>query len=43
MMPNLYTQHAVPWYQWVDDVQIWGGFPTAAPGDPWYDPPYAPH
>jgi hypothetical protein len=43
MMPNLYTQHPVPWYQWVDDVQIWGGFPTAGPGDPWYDPPYAPH
>jgi hypothetical protein len=41
MMP-LYTDHAVPWYQWVDDLQIWAGFPTAAPGDPWYDPPYAP-
>ena len=27
----------------IDDVQIWQGFPTAASGDPWYDPPYAPH
>jgi hypothetical protein len=33
MMP-LYTEHPVPWYQWVDDLQIWGGFPTAAPGGP---------
>ncbi len=43
MIPNLYSGSRYPIYQWVDDVQIWNGFPTAAPGDRWYDPPYAPH
>jgi hypothetical protein len=40
---NLYGGGRLPIHQWVDDVQIWDGFPTAAAGDPWYDPPYAPH
>jgi hypothetical protein len=39
----LYSGSAFPIEQWHDDVQIWSGFPTASPGDPWYDPPYAPH
>ena len=30
MMPNLYASTAYPIYQWVDDVQIWDGFPTDA-------------
>jgi hypothetical protein len=38
-----YSGGATPYYQWVDDVQIWSTFPTAAPGDAWYDPPYASH
>ena len=40
---QLYTGGAYPVFQYTDDVQIWSGFPTAAPGDPWYDPPYGPH
>jgi len=40
---QLYTDAAYPVFQWTDDYQIWSGFPTAAPGDPWFDPPYAPH
>ena len=27
MMPNLYSSTAYPIYQWIDDVQIWDGFP----------------
>jgi len=27
----------------MDDIQVWNAFPTAQQGDPWYDPPYAPH
>ena len=42
-MNILYTGGAVPVYQWIDDMQIWSNFPTASPGDPWYDPPYGPH
>jgi hypothetical protein len=30
MMPNLYSSTAYPIYQWVDDVQIWDGFPSDA-------------
>ena len=30
MMPNLYSSTAYPIYQWVDDVQIWDGFPPDA-------------
>jgi len=30
MMPNLYSGGAYPIYQWVDDVQIWDGFPPDA-------------
>ena len=43
MVSQLYSGSTYPIYQWMDDVQIWKGFPTASPGDPWYDPPYAPH
>jgi len=43
MMNQLYSGSAYPIYQWVDDVQMWSTFPTAASGDAWYDPPYAPH
>jgi hypothetical protein len=43
MVTQIYSGGAYPIYQWVDDLQIWSRFPTAAPGDPWYDPPYAPH
>jgi hypothetical protein len=38
-----YGSGAYPQYQWLDDLQIWSGFPVASTGDPWYDPPYAPH
>lgn len=30
MMPNLYSSTSYPIYQWVDDVQIWDGFPPDA-------------
>ena len=40
---QVYAGSAYPIYQWTDDVQIWKSFPTARAGDPWYDPPYAPH
>lgn len=42
---NLYSGSRLPVYQWIDDVQIWNGFPTATATSsvPWYDPPYAPH
>jgi len=30
MMPNLYSSTSYPIYQWVDDVQIWDGFPSDA-------------
>lgn len=40
---NLYSGGRLPIHQWVDDVQIWDGFPAAVAADPWYDPPYAPH
>jgi hypothetical protein len=43
MVTQLYSSTAYPIYQWVDDVQIWNGFPTPVAGDPWYDPPYAAH
>jgi hypothetical protein len=38
MMPNLYTGGLYPAYQWVDDVEIWNGFPPAG-----NNPPYAAH
>lgn len=38
MMPNLYSGSAYPISQYVDDIQIWSGFPTSDD-----DPPYAPH
>jgi hypothetical protein len=41
-MNQVYSGGPYPIYQWMDDVQLWQGFPTARPGDPWYDPPYAP-
>lgn len=40
---GLYGGGPYPMYQWLDDLQIWDGFPAAASGDAWYDPPYAPH
>lgn len=43
MINQIYTSSHYPVFQWVDDVQIWQGFPTASSGDPWYDAPYAPH
>jgi hypothetical protein len=43
MVTQLYSSTRYPIYQWVDDLQIWTGFPAASAGDPWYDPPYAPH
>jgi len=39
---QLYSGSTYPIYQWVDNVQIWGTFPTVSSGDAWYDPPYAP-
>ncbi len=30
MMPNLYSSTAYPIFQWVDDMQIWDGFPPDA-------------
>jgi hypothetical protein len=30
MMPNLYSGSAYPIYQWLDDLQIWDGFPPDA-------------
>jgi hypothetical protein len=38
MAPMLYAGSAMPIYQWVDDVEVWDGFP--APGS---NPPYAAH
>lgn len=40
---NLYSGSRLPISQWLDDLQIWDGFPAAETDDPWYDPPYAPH
>lgn len=38
MFPNCYTDHPYPAYQWVDDLEIWDGFPTV-PGPPADDDP----
>ncbi len=43
MASQLYSGSVYPIFQWVDDLQIWSGFPSAQPGDAWFDPPYAPH
>lgn len=43
MIMQVYGSSGYPMEQWVDDLQIWSSFPTATAGDPWYDPPYAPH
>jgi len=40
---QLYSGASYPLTQWTDDMQIWSSFPTAKPGDPWYDGVYAPH
>jgi len=40
---GIYGGGPYPMHQWIDDLQISDGFPTAVPGDAWYDPPYAPH
>lgn len=42
-LSQLYAGSPYPIYQWTDDVQVWSTFPTAKPGDPWYDAVYAPH
>jgi len=42
-LTQLYSAATYPLEQWTDDVQIWSAFPTAKPGDPWYDGVYAPH
>jgi hypothetical protein len=36
---NVYSAAPAPQYQWVDDVEIWDGFPPATGNNP----PYAPH
>jgi hypothetical protein len=38
-MPNLYSGTSYPIYQWVDDMEIWDGFPPVIGNNP----PYAPH
>ena len=43
MINQLYSSTSYPIFQWLDDLQIWQDFPTAAPSDSWYDPPYASH
>jgi hypothetical protein len=40
---QLYSAATYPLEQWTDDLQIWSAFPTAKPGDPWYDGVYGPH
>jgi hypothetical protein len=40
---QLYSAASYPLSQWTDDVQIWSAFPSAKPGDPWYDGVYGPH
>jgi hypothetical protein len=40
---QLYSAASYPLSQWTDDIQIWSAFPTAKPGDPWYDGVYGPH
>jgi len=39
MMPNLYTGGVYPAYHWIDDIEIWDGFPPPNGNNP----PYAPH
>ncbi|HJY75985.1 MAG TPA: heparin lyase I family protein, partial [Burkholderiales bacterium] len=38
-----YSGGSYPQEQWTDDVQIWSSFPSAKPGDPWYDGIYGRH
>lgn len=38
-----YGTGAYPLYLWLDDLQIWNGFPVVSVNDPWYDTPYASH
>ena len=40
---QLYSAASYPLEQWTDDLQIWSAFPTATPGEPWYDGVYGPH
>jgi hypothetical protein len=42
-LTQLYSAASYPLEQWTDDIQIWSGFPSARPGDPWYDGVYGPH
>jgi hypothetical protein len=39
MMPNLYTGGVFPAYHWIDDIEIWNGFPPSNGNNP----PYAAH
>jgi hypothetical protein len=38
MLSTLYSSTAFPIYQWIDDVEMWDGFPPVG-----NNPPYAPH
>jgi hypothetical protein len=42
-LTQLYSAGSYPLEHWTDDVQIWSSFPSAKPGDPWYDGVYGPH
>jgi hypothetical protein len=42
-LTQLYSAASYPLSQWTDDIQIWSAFPSAKPGDPWYDGVYGPH
>jgi hypothetical protein len=39
MAPMVYSGSTMPIYQWVDDLEVWDGFPSAGGNNP----PYAPH
>jgi len=40
---NNYAGVAYPSSQWLDELQIWNGFPVVGAAEPWYDPPYSAH
>lgn len=40
---NNYAGVAYPSSQWLDELQIWNGFPMVGAAEPWYDPPYSAH
>jgi len=43
MAHQVYTGGSYPLTTTIDDLQIWNTWPTAAPGNAWYDPPYGSH